>query len=143
MNSTIQNKFINSKIYKITTPLSNLIYIGSTREKIERRLQLHKSQYKIYKNGGSRKVMVYNLLDLGIENIEIELIENYICNSLYELHKRERYYIELYKDISINKCIPTRTVKEYYELNKKILYEKIKMKKLNNQASSVSHTLER
>jgi hypothetical protein len=136
------NKFNNSKIYKITTPLSNLIYIGSTREKIERRLQLHKAQYKIYKNGGSRKVMVYNLLDLGIENIEIELIENYICNSLYELHKRERYYIELNKDISINKCIPTRTVKEYYELNKKVIYEKKKNKKLNNQAS-LSQTLER
>jgi hypothetical protein len=137
----MNNKFNNSKIYKITSNLSNLIYIGSTTEKIERRLQLHKAQFKIYKNGKSRKVMSYELIELG--DFKIELIENYCCNSQYELHKKERYYIELYKNIVLNKCIPTRTVKEYYELNKKIISEKKKMKKLNNQVSSLSQTLER
>jgi hypothetical protein len=38
------------------------------------------------------------------------------------LHARERYYIELNKDICVNKNIPTRTKKEYDEDNK----EKIK-----------------
>lgn len=45
---------------------------------------------------------------------DIILLEDYPCNSKNELHSRERYYIELNISIVVNRCIPTRTEKEYW-----------------------------
>ena len=49
-------------------------------------------------------------------NYDIVLIEEYPCQNKDQLHSRERFYIESIK--CVNKIIPTRTVKEYNELNK-------------------------
>ena len=46
------------------------------------------------------------------------------CESKYELHNRERFYIENNK--CVNKCIPNRTDKEYYKGNKDKIREKYK-----------------
>lgn len=53
----------------------------------------------------------YKLIELG--DIDIILLENYPCKDKNELHARERYYIEQYKDSIVNKVIPTRTIQEY------------------------------
>jgi len=49
-------------------------------------------------------------------NFQIELVENYSCETKHELHKRERFYID--NNECINHVIPTRTQKEYSELHK-------------------------
>tara|TARA_R110002012_G_scaffold117944_1_gene266049 strand:+ start:289 stop:852 length:564 start_codon:yes stop_codon:yes gene_type:complete len=104
----------NGKIYKLTCDKSDKIYIGSTTQKLNERLCSHKTL-----DCNSKE-----LLELG--EVKIELIENYSCNSKKELETKERYYIEKYKDIVINKRIPTRTMKEYYQANKnkKLEYQK-------------------
>jgi hypothetical protein len=53
---------------------------------------------------------------------EIYLIENYPCNSKQELCKRERHYVETID--CVNKYIPSRTKKEYYQDNKDIIIKK-------------------
>jgi hypothetical protein len=62
------------------------------------------------------------LYALGVDDVDIILIEKFPCVDKMELHKRERYWIE--KLDCCNKAIPTRTSKEWYKDNK----EKIKVK---------------
>lgn len=123
------------KIYKIVCEEKKLIYYGSTTQSLHNRLIRHKSN----KNGNVNKNM---------EKPKIYLIENYPCDSRYELMTRERYFIE--NNQCINKIIPTRTKKEYNkecrqqekniiymkkyrEVNKKQLAEKKKNYHLNNR----------
>ena len=96
----------NGKIYKLTCDKTDKIYIGSTYQKyLSKRLTVHKMK--------NNPCMSRQLFELG--KVKIELIENCPCNSKKELETKERYYIEKYKDIVVNKYIPTRTDKEYYD----------------------------
>jgi hypothetical protein len=116
-----ENRYKYGKIYKITSEHINKIYVGSTCKKLlSQRLAHHNSGYKRWNKCKSRYVTSYELFELG--SVQITLLEAYPCNTKDELLSRERHYIELYKDIIINKVIPNRTNKEYIEDNK----EKIK-----------------
>jgi hypothetical protein len=116
----VNNKYQRGKIYKIISPHTDKIYIGSTCEQyLSQRLGGHKGNYKRFLE--EKKVSYttsFKLLELG--DVEIILIESYPCNSKDELHSRERYYIDLNKDIIVNKFIPTRKIKEYRENSKEI-----------------------
>ena len=101
----------NSKIYELICSETNNIYIGSTTQKLCQRLGQHKRKDK---NTCMSKTFI---------NPKIYLLENTPCNSKEELHSIERKYIETTK--CVNKCIPNRTSKEYYQDNK----EKIVLKK--------------
>jgi hypothetical protein len=87
------NKYQESKIYKIIADETNIIYIGSTVQKLYQRFSTHKRQWDDCK---SKEMFNY-------KNPRIELIEQFPCNNRLELLMREQYYIELYKDICINK----------------------------------------
>jgi hypothetical protein len=110
----IENKYQNGKIYKLVSPHTNKIYIGSTCKTLNKRLYCHRGHYILWKNNNENKykyITSYNLFNLG--NVTIELIELYSCNSKVELHSRERYWINQNKDIVVNKQVPTRTKQEY------------------------------
>lgn len=107
------NRFSLSKIYKLTSPNTEKIYIGSTTERyLSVRLSKHKTHYKL---GG--KYTATKILECG--NVKIELLELCPCDNAKELRGKERKYIEENKQICINKNIPNRTWQERYE-NKKI-----------------------
>ena len=119
--------YTNSKIYKIVADDTNKIYIGSSIQKLCKRLAGHKK----HKNTLARELFEY-------PNTRIELIENYSCNSKRELDEREQYYINLNKDICINKYRAFRTkeqfneqVKQSHEKNKDKI--KIKQKEYYNE----------
>jgi hypothetical protein len=114
------NKYHNSKIYKIVSNHTDKIYIGSTIQLLCKRIYKHKKDYEYFKNNIGRHIRSFDLLELG--DVDIILLENVKCESKEELHAKERYYIELNKEICVNKNIPTRTDKEY----KKDNIEKIK-----------------
>ena len=108
--------YSQSKIYKIVCQKTGLIYIGSTTEqRLCKRLAKHVSDFKCKYNISSKKI---------IENGDyyIELIElcNFSCKE--ELLKRERFYIE--NNDCVNKNIPLRSKKEYYEDNKEVITDR-------------------
>lgn len=113
----------NSKIYSIRSYQSDDIYIGSTTETLCRRLAKHNAQFKLYKINKARYMTSFKLLEY--DDHYIELIMNYPCNSKEELHKKEGEIIRKSKNC-VNKYIPARTDKEYYEDNKEKIKEKIK-----------------
>ncbi|MBS1736174.1 MAG: hypothetical protein JSS98_06140 [Bacteroidetes bacterium] len=113
------------KIYKLVSINTNKIYIGSTYSSLELRLIKHINNFRCRNNGkGQSNTTSFELLLLG--DVEIQLLEEFDCQSLKQLHSRERYWIEQNKNIVVNKIIPTRTQKEYKELNKEKISAYIK-----------------
>ena len=102
------------KIYKIKCNETGEQYFGSTTGSLQLRLSCHKSKTK-----SKRQCMAKQIINRG--NFQIELVENYSCETKQELHKRERFYID--NNECINHVIPTRTQKEYRELHKEKLKE--------------------
>ena len=100
----------NSKIYKIYS-VSNkeLVYYGSTIEKLSTRLAKHVYEYK---NNNSCKSKL--VLDAG--DYLIELVENYPCANKQQLVRREGVYTK--NNVCVNKNIAGRTKKEYHQDNK-------------------------
>jgi hypothetical protein len=99
------------RVYKITSPNTDKIYIGSTTKSLKERFTRHMASYKSYTNEtGTQYITSFEILKFG--NINIELLEELLVTKK-ELHKRERYFIELNKEIATNKAIPTRTDAEY------------------------------
>jgi hypothetical protein len=81
----------------------------------------HRANYKSWKDGKYHYVSSFSLFEEGNGNIEIVLIEKFACESKEELHSRERHWIETMD--CVNKHIPTRTRKEYYDQNKEQISE--------------------
>lgn len=126
------NKYQRGKIYKVISPHTDKIYIGSTTEKyLSQRLTKHKNMYKMFLENKHHYTTIYELFKLG--DVEIILIESYSCNSKDELHKKERHYIELNKDIIVNKFIPSRKSNEYYQDNKDFLKDRSKKYREKNK----------
>jgi hypothetical protein len=125
------NKYHNSKIYKLVSDNTDKIYIGSTVQSLYKRIHGHKGDYKKFNNNGIKYVSSYELIVLG--NIDIILIEKFKCESKEELHARERYHIELNKELCVNFNIPSRTIKEWYIDNNEIIKKKRQDYKKNNK----------
>jgi hypothetical protein len=106
------SKYKDGKIYKLTSSYTESIYIGSTIQPLNMRLNEHRCKKSNNTNSG---------LISKYDDVKIELIENYPCNTKRELLERERFYIKLHFDKCVNIVMPCRTQKEYREDNKEIL----------------------
>lgn len=127
-------KYEQSTIYKICCkdPEIKDEYIGSTTN-FSRRKAEHKKTC-IYEAGGSYNMNVYKCIrdNGGFDNWDMVEVEKYNATDKNDLHKRERYYIETLKP-TLNKAIPTRTIKEYYTENKETIIENIKKNYIENK----------
>jgi len=96
------NKYQNGKIYKLVSSQTDMIYIGSTTQSLKKRLGKHKFKSNICT---SKLITRY-------DDVDIKLLEEYPCNNIKELEKRESFYIRNNK--CVNKQILGRTRKEYW-----------------------------
>ena len=102
------NKYQNSKIYAIRNTIDNDIYIGSTTMALCQRMVKHRCEAK---TRPSKQKLITKMNELGIENFYIELIENYPCENVELLRKREG---ELIRELgTLNSRIERRTSKEW------------------------------
>lgn len=120
----------NGKIYAIRSHQTDKIYIGSTVDTLSRRMTGHRSNYKQYRNKNNKYSFISSFNILEFDDAYIELLENCSCNSKEELLKREGELIR--KTTCVNKNIPDRTQKEWYQDNKEKLneYRKINKEKI-------------
>lgn len=94
--------YSKGKIYKLyNEDKPDKVYIGSTIRKLNVRYINHKCDLKC----ASKILFEDNKIPT------IELLENYPCNSKYELAVRERYWIEQYSN-RINKYLPITSEEE-------------------------------
>jgi len=113
------SNYQNGLIYKLCCKDTNIkdIYIGSTIS-----FRHRKANHKSDCNNEKKKYYNYDVYKFirengGWDNWDMVLIEYYKCDTKLELEKREREVIENLKP-SLNKSIPSRTKKEYYQDNK-------------------------
>ena len=111
----------NGKIYAIRSYQTDDVYIGSTTQSLSKRFSKHKEGYKRYLNGKDSNVTSYNIIKF--DDVYIELIENYPCNSKEELCRKEGQIIRQTENC-VNKRIERRTKREYYTDNKETINEK-------------------
>ena len=105
-----QTKYSNGVIYKITSPNTDVVYIGSSINVNKRRSQ-HKT-LQTYADEGKPHKNVRSLEITCLDDWKLEVIETYPCQTKKELETRERYWIENTPNC-INHHIPTRTTSEY------------------------------
>ena len=98
--------YSKAKIYCIRSSQTSEVYYGSTCQSLKERFQGHKDDSKV-RNLSSKQLLQY-------EDAYIELIEEFPCNNMAELHVRERYHIE--NNSCVNKYIPGRTRKEVVKI---------------------------
>ena len=94
---------ITGRIYKIKSPQTEKVYIGSTIQTLQNRLIKHKSGYKRYQSGKGNNMTSYEILKHG--DATIELIDEREYETMTELQYKEREYIELHKN-AVNKQKP-------------------------------------
>jgi len=109
------------QIYSIRRNKTEDVYIGSTTIKLSQRMSLHRQAFKRWKEKKGPFVTSFHLLEH--EDAYIELIENFPCETKYELHKREGQIMRI-TDNCVNKQIAGRTYKEYCEDNPEKIKEK-------------------
>lgn len=98
-----------ARIYKITSTQTDKVYIGSTKQTLERRLIGHKSEYKCDTNRTkSVELLCY-------DDCQIELIEEVEYDDIKDLRTKEGQYIKEMKEQAVNKRIEGRTKKEYMD----------------------------
>jgi len=126
MEEQKQNKYKSTVMYKIYCKDANIkdFYIGHTTNFTNRKRQ-HKENCN-HENYRDYNMRVYQFIreNGNWNNWIVEQIEEYECDSKVDAEKREKHYIETLKP-TLNKCIPTRTDKEYYTDNiEKILEQR-------------------
>ena len=105
------NKYKNGKIYKIWSLETDEIYVGSTCCPLYKRMFKHRESFRF---GAKSHYKLYQEMErLGESSFRIELIEDYPCDSIDELHTREGHWIRELK-ASLNMRMAGRTQQEYY-----------------------------
>ena len=104
----------NGKIYCIRNTIDNDIYVGSTCQPLSKRMARHRG----YVNDKTQqhRMLYVKMVEHGVDNFYIELIEECPCDNLEQLRRREGHFIRNLG--TLNKNIAGRTEqenhKEYY-----------------------------
>ncbi len=123
------------KVYKITSGNSDKVYIGSTTQKLKKRLIGHMADFKRYMQGEVINISSFEVLKEG--DVKIELIEEFEDITRKELAKHEGKYIQ--EMDCVNKMVAGRTKKEYYEDNRESIAEYQKKYLEDNRESIVEY----
>jgi len=99
---------MSGKIYKLTCSETGKVYYGSTKLKLQKRFNGHKSG----QNNTTSKELIKPTIEL-VELVDLKIIK-----------ERERYYIENFE--CVNKNVAGRNQQESHKLSQKKYYEKHK-----------------
>lgn len=115
--------YSKGKVYKIVSDACDEVYVGSTVQRLAERFRGHHTNYALYLDGKSNYVTSFKILEHG--HCHIILLEDVPCERKEQLYARERYWIE--KVDCINKQLPGRTYKEWYQANREAISEQKKV----------------
>ena len=109
-----ENKYQRGKIYKLISKQTNDVYYGSTIETVlTNRLSGHRKHYKLWLNNKSNYISSYEIVKY--DDVKIILVENFPCNTKYELTAREQYYIDNNECVNKWKACTGLSKQEYYK----------------------------
>ena len=94
--------FQNAVIYALTHD-GRVFYIGSTTNTLSERFWNHKKTYKELANRFPNRKIFQRFNEIGIDNVKIELLEPFPCNSYDDLLAEERRHI-LLRETHVTGC---------------------------------------
>ena len=115
--------YSTAKIYKIYNSVDDDFYIGSSCISLANRMAKHRYSAQ---NEKTKHFKLYcKMNDIGIDKFFIQLLEEYPCDNIEQLRKREGEYIQELKPV-LNTQIAGRTLQEWRKDNveKKRAYDK-------------------
>jgi hypothetical protein len=99
--------YSNGKIYRLSSPETNAVYIGSTTRPLYTRMAEHRRDWKLLSTGvankGYKKTSATEVTQFP--SVQITLLEEYPCESREELHARERHHV-LQCPFAVNRADP-------------------------------------
>ena len=123
-------------VYSIRSHLKpELVYYGSTKETLARRLAGHRKSYKRYLAGKTHFVSSFKLLEAGEAYIELVQIVEYTEKA--ELHAAEGKWIR--ENICVNKHVPGRSDAKYYRDNATAIFAR----HVEYEAANAAHIKEK
>jgi hypothetical protein len=136
-------------VYKIICKVNkDFCYFGSTIYTLNRRWSKHKSHYKEWKEGKRKSnISTYEFYDkYGIENFEIELIEELDFDKKDGIKAHEQYYIDNFncvnKQAAYTGLTKTEYLAKYRKENKEEIAEKnAKYRKENKEEISKKRSI--
>lgn len=114
----------NAKVYKIECYVTGFVYVGSTTQRLNKRLAAHKYRYNGWKKSKLNH-MYSSFICLANNNYRIVLLEECPCDNREQLLAREAYWIRNTK--CVNVVVPGRTLEEYNEQNKDRIRKRTKI----------------
>lgn len=133
----MSNIYEDGKIYRLIC-IDGRYYYGSTTQKLNLRFNAHKQSGKT-----SPDTQVYKYINMiGWKNVEIELVEDFPCETKQELNAREDFYIKAAKDDElclnfnrayVSKAEKKENMKQYYEEHKEEIIESHKIYNKENK----------
>lgn len=113
-----ERDYSQGKIYRIYSNICNIVYIGSTTEKyLCNRKKTHIYKFRKWDQDQVKNAWTSSFDLLRLPHHEFDLIESYPCNSVDELRRRERYWLEKYQEdpklVVVNRNTPGRQQAEY------------------------------
>ena len=104
------------RIYRISAPTSERVYVGSTRTTLAARLGGHRSAYRGYQRGRQKYVSSFEVLDHP--GAVIDLLEEAEYHDIQQFREREAYWI--YRLPSCNRIMPGRSTSESVKVSKAV-----------------------
>jgi hypothetical protein len=96
-----QADYAKAKLYKISSPNTQLVYIGSScAPLLSARLSKHVHDLKRYKQGDFHFISSFIVLEAG--DYKIELLELYPCEHKDQLRTREQFWLNEYGERACN-----------------------------------------
>ena len=100
--------YANGKIYCLRNIINNDVYVGSTTQPLSKRMVKHRCDAKHkYSNRKVHTVM----FEIGIDNFYIELLEEYPCDNVEQLNRKEGEWTR--KLGTLNSQVQGRTREEH------------------------------
>jgi hypothetical protein len=93
------------RIYRISAPGIDQVYVGSTRQTLSTRMSKHRYNMRAWQRGVYPYVTSYALV--GLPGASIDIIEEEEYQDLQHMRDREAYWITRLP--SVNKCTPGRS----------------------------------
>jgi len=120
------------RIYKIVSSECDGVYIGSTTLQMNKRFNLHKSDYKRHVAGKCHYVTSFEILKFA--DAKIELVHEGVFDGKKDLEQFEGELIRTTPN-AVNNIVVGRSTKEYYQDNKEALQQKKRQYGEANRAS--------
>jgi hypothetical protein len=123
------NKYINGKIYALVSESAQVVYYGSTIQRLSQRKGEHIRDYKNHLYNDGWKCASFEVLKH--EDAKIILIEEFPCKSRLELEQREGHWQLNNNCTNINRA--GRNIKEYRKTAEYREKHKLYMRKYRNK----------